>query len=108
MHIHVRIINSTAIRIAWGAPRFEEEDKRGIIRAFMVETKGLGKDGKPTGFMSRSRIPVQLGTKLTVAGLEPSTNYSVSIWGVTRRSEGVKSVPIHVKTFRSGTKPFPF
>jgi hypothetical protein len=102
MHVHIHIINSTAIKVAWGPPRFEEEMKSGTIRAYVVETRGLDKEGKPSGFVTRTRIPQ--GTKLTVTGLEPATFYEVRIWGVTRRGNGDPSAPIKVKTFRSGMK----
>ncbi|XP_064625317.1 receptor-type tyrosine-protein phosphatase S-like [Lineus longissimus] len=103
LYVHVHIINSTAIRIGWSRPRSEDGRTSGIIRAYVVETKGLDDDGKPTGFNTRTRIPDE--TELTVTGLEASSVYSVRIWGVTRKRAGNPSAPMKVKTFRSANTP---
>ncbi|XP_044016557.1 tyrosine-protein phosphatase Lar isoform X5 [Aphidius gifuensis] len=90
-------INSTTIRVKWKPPRIN--DQNGVIRGYHVHIQEVREEGKDL-LNEPIRREVQEGEVLSidVTGLQPDTKYHVQVAAVTRRGDGDRSAPVHVRT----------
>ncbi|XP_032669119.1 tyrosine-protein phosphatase Lar isoform X6 [Odontomachus brunneus] len=90
-------INSTAIRVQWNPPK--EKDQNGVIRGYHIHVQEVREEGKDLLNEPIRRDVHEDGVlEVNITGLQPDTRYSVQVAALTRKGDGDRSVPVHIKT----------
>ncbi|XP_024937646.1 tyrosine-protein phosphatase Lar isoform X10 [Cephus cinctus] len=90
-------INSTAIHVEWKPPR--AKDQNGVIRGYHIHVQEVREEGKDLLNDPIRRDVHEDGVlELNVTDLQPDTKYSVQVAALTRKGDGDRSQPVHVKT----------
>ncbi|XP_025074323.1 tyrosine-protein phosphatase Lar isoform X10 [Pogonomyrmex barbatus] len=96
--VKVTPINSTAIHVEWKPPK--AKDQNGVIRGYHIHVQEVREEGKDTLLNEPIRRDVHEDgvLEVNITGLQPDTRYSVQVAALTRKGDGDRSVPIHVRT----------
>ncbi|XP_012542429.1 tyrosine-protein phosphatase Lar isoform X8 [Monomorium pharaonis] len=90
-------INSTAIRVEWKPPKVK--DQNGVIRGYHIHVQEVREEGKDLLNEPIRRDVHEDGVlEVNITGLQPDTKYSVQVAALTRKGDGDRSAPVHVKT----------
>ncbi|XP_043504846.1 tyrosine-protein phosphatase Lar isoform X12 [Polistes fuscatus] len=97
-NVKVTSINSTAIHVKWDPPK--AKDQNGVIRGYHIHVQEVREEGRDDVFNEPIRRDVQEDNvrEINITGLQPDTRYSVQIAALTRKGDGDRSAPVHVKT----------
>ncbi|XP_047359953.1 tyrosine-protein phosphatase Lar isoform X11 [Vespa velutina] len=97
-NVKVTSINSTAIHVEWDAPK--AKDQNGVIRGYHIHVQEVREEGRDDVFNEPIRRDVQEDgvREINITGLQPDTRYSVQIAALTRKGDGDRSAPVHVRT----------
>ncbi|XP_015173421.1 PREDICTED: tyrosine-protein phosphatase Lar isoform X8 [Polistes dominula] len=97
-NVKVTPINSTAIHVKWDPPK--AKDQNGVIRGYHIHVQEVREEGRDDVFNEPIRRDVQEDNvrEINITGLQPDTKYSVQIAALTRKGDGDRSAPVHVKT----------
>ncbi|XP_018377769.1 PREDICTED: tyrosine-protein phosphatase Lar isoform X5 [Trachymyrmex cornetzi] len=94
--VKVTPINSTTIHVEWKPPKTKEQN--GVIRGYHIHVQEVREEGKDL-LNEPIRRDVHEGVlEVNITGLQPDTRYSVQVAALTRKGDGDRSVPIHVRT----------
>ncbi|XP_033336425.1 tyrosine-protein phosphatase Lar isoform X4 [Megalopta genalis] len=90
-------INSTAIHVEWKPPKSKEQN--GVIRGYQIHLQEVSEEGQEllNDPMSRD-VQEEDVLEVNITGLQPDTRYSVQVAALTRKGDGARSTPVHVKT----------
>ncbi|XP_071560755.1 tyrosine-protein phosphatase Lar isoform X5 [Temnothorax nylanderi] len=95
--VKVTPINSTAIHVKWQPPK--AKDQNGVIRGYHIHVQEVREEGKDLLNEPIRRDVHDDGVlEVNITGLQPDTRYSVQVAALTRKGDGDRSVPIHVRT----------
>ncbi|XP_039306144.1 tyrosine-protein phosphatase Lar isoform X7 [Solenopsis invicta] len=95
--VKVTPINSTAIHVEWKPPK--AKDQNGVIRGYHIHVQEVREEGKDLLNEPIRRDVHEDGVlEVNITGLQPDTRYSVQVAALTRKGDGDRSVPIHVRT----------
>ncbi|XP_011267774.1 tyrosine-protein phosphatase Lar isoform X7 [Camponotus floridanus] len=95
--VKVTPINSTAIHVEWKPPK--ATDQNGVIRGYHIHVQEVREEGKDLLNEPIRRDVHEDGVlEVNITGLQPDTRYSVQVAALTRKGDGDRSVPIHVRT----------
>ncbi|XP_014472440.1 PREDICTED: tyrosine-protein phosphatase Lar isoform X5 [Dinoponera quadriceps] len=90
-------INSTAIRVKWKPPK--AKDQNGVIRGYHIHVQEVREEGKDLLNEPIRRDVHEDGVlEVNITGLQPDTRYSVQVAALTRKGDGDRSAPVHIKT----------
>ncbi|XP_076161482.1 tyrosine-protein phosphatase Lar isoform X5 [Ptiloglossa arizonensis] len=90
-------INSTAIHVEWKPPKSKEQN--GVIRGYHIHVQEVREEGKDLLNEPIRRDVQEVGVlEVNITGLQPDTRYSVQIAALTRKGDGDRSSPVHVRT----------
>ncbi|XP_043260658.1 tyrosine-protein phosphatase Lar isoform X5 [Colletes gigas] len=90
-------INSTAIHVEWKPPKPKEQN--GVIRGYQIHVQEVREEGKDLlNEPIRRDVQEDDVLEVTIAGLQPDTKYSVQVTALTRKGDGKRSTPVHVRT----------
>ncbi|XP_076757587.1 tyrosine-protein phosphatase Lar isoform X4 [Xylocopa sonorina] len=89
-------INSTAIHVEWKPPKTKEQN--GVIRGYHIHVQEVREEGKDLLNEPIRRDVQEDVLEANIAGLQPDTSYSVQVAALTRKGDGDRSTPVHVKT----------
>ncbi|XP_020288957.1 tyrosine-protein phosphatase Lar isoform X6 [Pseudomyrmex gracilis] len=90
-------INSTAIRVEWKPPK--AKDQNGVIRGYHIHVQEVREEGKDLlNEPIRRDVHDEGVLEANITGLQPDTRYSVQVAALTRKGDGDRSVPVHVRT----------
>ncbi|XP_025161581.1 tyrosine-protein phosphatase Lar isoform X9 [Harpegnathos saltator] len=90
-------INSTAIQVKWKPPK--AKDQNGVIRGYHIHVQEVREEGKDLLNEPIRRDVHEDGVlEVNITGLQPDTRYSVQVAALTRKGDGDRSVPVHIKT----------
>ncbi|XP_043676296.1 tyrosine-protein phosphatase Lar isoform X1 [Vespula pensylvanica] len=97
-NVKVTSINSTAIHVEWDPPK--AKDQNGVIRGYHIHVQEVREEGRDDVFNEPIRRDVQEDgvREINITGLQPDTRYSVQIAALTRKGDGDRSAPVHVRT----------
>ncbi|XP_070527302.1 tyrosine-protein phosphatase Lar isoform X9 [Cardiocondyla obscurior] len=94
--VKVTSINSTAIHVEWKPPK--AKDQNGVIRGYHIHVQEVREEGKDL-LNEPIRRDVHEGVlEVNITGLQPDTRYSVQVAALTRKGDGDRSAPTHVRT----------
>ncbi|XP_061940961.1 tyrosine-protein phosphatase Lar isoform X11 [Apis cerana] len=94
--VKVTPINSTAIHVEWKPPKSKEQN--GVIRGYHIHVQEVREEGKDL-LNEPIRRDVHEGVlEVNITGLQPDTRYSVQVAALTRKGDGDRSPPVHVRT----------
>lgn len=120
--VKVTPINSTAIHVEWKPPKSKEQN--GVIRGYHIHVQEVREEVRST-FDSRDSPRAKMGRwinvsyvfqgkdllnepirrdvhegvlEVNITGLQPDTRYSVQVAALTRKGDGDRSPPVHVRT----------
>ncbi|XP_076293559.1 tyrosine-protein phosphatase Lar isoform X3 [Lasioglossum baleicum] len=94
--VKVTPINSTAIHVSWQPPKSKEQN--GVIRGYHIHVQEVREEGKD---LLNEPIRCDAGEmvlEVNITGLQPDTRYSVQVAALTRKGDGDRSAPVHVRT----------
>ncbi|XP_076680114.1 tyrosine-protein phosphatase Lar isoform X4 [Andrena cerasifolii] len=90
-------INSTAIHVKWKPPKSKEQN--GVIRGYHVHVQEVREEGKD---LLNEPIRLEVNEngvlEVNITGLQPDTKYSIQVAALTRKGDGDRSTPVHIKT----------
>ncbi|XP_063915397.1 tyrosine-protein phosphatase Lar isoform X6 [Zophobas morio] len=95
--VKVTPINSTTIKVEWKPPHPKE--RNGIILGYHVHVQETKEEGK-----NLLNDPMKFDVfgdavlDLNVTGLQPDTSYAIQVAALTRKGDGDRSTPVHVRT----------
>ncbi|XP_054009025.1 tyrosine-protein phosphatase Lar isoform X4 [Hylaeus anthracinus] len=90
-------INSTAIHVEWKPPKSQEQN--GVIRGYHIHVQEVREEGKDLLNEPIRRDVLENGVlEVNITGLQPDTRYSVQVAALTRKGDGDRSQPVHVRT----------
>ncbi|XP_029041867.1 tyrosine-protein phosphatase Lar isoform X5 [Osmia bicornis bicornis] len=90
-------INSTAIHVEWKPPKSKEQN--GVIRGYHIHVQEVREEGKDLLNEPIRRDVQEDGVlEVNITGLQPDTRYSVQVAALTRKGDGDRSTPVHVRT----------
>ncbi|XP_076390650.1 tyrosine-protein phosphatase Lar isoform X9 [Megachile rotundata] len=95
--VKARPINSTAIHVEWKPPKSKEQN--GVIRGYHIHVQEVREEGKDLLNEPIRRDVHDDGVlEMNITGLQPDTRYSVQVAALTRKGDGDRSTPVHVRT----------
>ncbi|XP_026300844.1 tyrosine-protein phosphatase Lar isoform X12 [Apis mellifera] len=101
--VKVTPINSTAIHVEWKPPKSKEQN--GVIRGYHIHVQEVREEMFSYVFQGKDllnepiRRDVHEGVlEVNITGLQPDTRYSVQVAALTRKGDGDRSPPVHVRT----------
>ncbi|XP_023289127.1 tyrosine-protein phosphatase Lar isoform X2 [Orussus abietinus] len=94
--VKVSTINSTAIHVEWKPPLADNQN--GMLRGYHIHVQEVKDAGKELLNEPIRKDVVEKVHEVNITGLQPDTSYSVQIAALTRRGDGDRSTPVHVKT----------
>ncbi|XP_029170272.1 tyrosine-protein phosphatase Lar isoform X7 [Nylanderia fulva] len=95
--VKVTSINSTAIHVEWKPPK--AKDQNGVIRGYHIHVQEVREEGKDLLNEPIRRDVHEDGVlEVNISGLQPDTRYSVQVAALTRKGDGDRSVPTHIRT----------
>ncbi|XP_017884553.1 tyrosine-protein phosphatase Lar isoform X9 [Ceratina calcarata] len=90
-------INSTAVHVEWKPPK--SKDQNGVIRGYQIHVQEVREEGKDLLNEPIRRDVQEDGVlEVNITGLQPDTRYSVQVAALTRKGDGDRSTPVHVRT----------
>ncbi|KZC05677.1 Receptor-type tyrosine-protein phosphatase delta, partial [Dufourea novaeangliae] len=90
-------INSTAVHVEWKPPKSKEQN--GVIRGYHIHVQEVREEGKDLLNEPIRRDVHDDGVlEVNITGLQPDTTYSVQVAALTRKGDGDRSPPVHVRT----------
>ncbi|XP_044590201.1 tyrosine-protein phosphatase Lar isoform X7 [Cotesia glomerata] len=90
-------LNSTTIRVEWKPPRVN--DQNGVIRGYHVHIQEVAEEGKDLlNEPIRQDVHEEGVHAINVTNLQPDTKYYVQVAALTRKGDGDRSLPVHVRT----------
>nr|XP_031837142.1 tyrosine-protein phosphatase Lar isoform X6 [Nomia melanderi] len=95
--VKVSPLNSTAIHVEWKPPKSKEQN--GVIRGYHIHVQEVREEGKDLLNEPIRRDVHDDGVlEVNITGLQPDTRYSVQVAALTRKGDGDRSTPVHVRT----------
>ncbi|XP_012226663.1 tyrosine-protein phosphatase Lar isoform X5 [Linepithema humile] len=96
--VKVSAINSSTIHVEWKPPK--AKDQNGVIRGYHIHVQEVREEGKDsfTNEPIRRDVHDDGVLEVNITGLQPDTRYSVQVAALTRKGDGDRSVPVHVRT----------
>ncbi|XP_043282785.1 tyrosine-protein phosphatase Lar isoform X3 [Venturia canescens] len=95
-NVNVTAINSTTIHVEWAPPGANEQN--GVIRGYHVHVQEVREEGKALLNDPIRRDALEGVLSLNVTGLQPDTKYAVQVAALTRKGDGDRSPPVHIRT----------
>ncbi|XP_023318195.1 tyrosine-protein phosphatase Lar isoform X3 [Trichogramma pretiosum] len=96
-NVKATAINSTTIHVEWEPPK--PYDRNGIIRGYHVYVQEVREESQTQ--LNEPILSIILEEKVlqtNISGLQPDTRYDVQVAALTRKGDGARSLPAHVKT----------
>ncbi|XP_034939072.1 tyrosine-protein phosphatase Lar isoform X2 [Chelonus insularis] len=94
--VNATAINSTAITVRWKPPRVQ--DQNGVIRGYQINVQEVSDESDDLLNEPICRDVLHDVLEINVTDLQPNTKYQIQVAALTRKGDGDRSFPIHIRT----------